>query len=163
MNRGDIQSFVANLEAERLAFQEFVELLESEQETLLQGDIDRLAALAQLKSERLVQLAQLAEKRNSHLVANSLPADTRGMEQCLKASATEAPSARGEWNRLLDLAKTAQQLNQSNGLMIQQRLGNNQQALAVLQAAANQANQASLYGPDGQTRTTGTGRPLGKV
>jgi flagella synthesis protein FlgN len=160
MERGNIQSFVASLEAERLAFQEFVELLKSEQETLFQGDIDRLAALAQLKSDRLVQLSQLAEKRNSHLVANSLPADTRGMEQWLQANATATPSARSEWNRLLDLAKTAQQLNQSNGTMIQMRLGNNQQALAVLQATAN---HASLYGPDGQTRTTGTGRPLGKV
>jgi flagellar biosynthesis/type III secretory pathway chaperone len=110
MNNGDIRSFVASLEAERVAFQEFVELLKSEEKTLLDGDIDRLAALAQVK-------------------------------------------------RLLELAKAAQQLNQSNGAMIQQRLVNNQKALAVLQATAN---HASLYGPDGQTRTSNTGRPLGE-
>ena len=160
MDRGNIQRFVADLQAERLAFHEFIELLRTEQETLLKGDIDRLAALAQLKSDRLVQLAQLAEKRNSHLRTNSLSPDAHGMEQWLQANATTAPSARDEWNRLLDLARTAQQINQSNGTMIQQRLSNNQQALAVLQATAN---HASLYGPDGQTRTAGTGRPLGKV
>jgi len=160
LDRGDTQRFVANLEAERLAFQEFLELLKSEQETLFQGDIDRLAALSQLKSDRLEQLAQLAEKSNAHLLTNSLAADRRGMEQWLQANTPAAPRARDDWNHLLDLAKAAQQLNQSNGAMNQQRLGNNQQALAVLQAAANHTN---LYGPDGQTRATGTGRPLGKV
>jgi len=160
MSNGNIQSFVAGLEAERAAFQEFVELLKSEENALLQGDIDRLAALAQLKSDRLVELSQLAHQRNSHLLSQSLTADPSGMALWLQANATVAPTAREAWKRLLELAKTAQQLNQSNGAMIQQRLVNNQKALAVLQATAN---HASLYGPDGQARTSSTGRPLGKV
>lgn len=160
MSNGDIQRFVASLEAERAAFQEFVELLKSEENALLQGDIDRLAALAQLKSDRLVELGQLAHQRNFHLLSQSLPADPSGMALWLQTNAAVAPTARAAWERLLELAKTAQQLNQSNGAMIQQRLVNNQKALAVLQATAN---HASLYGPDGQTRTSGTGRPLGKV
>jgi flagella synthesis protein FlgN len=126
---------------------------------LLDGDIDRLAALAQVKSDKLIALGQLAQQRNSHLLSQSLPADPSGMALWLEASAAAAPTAREAWKRLLELAKAAQQLNQSNGAMIQQRLVNNQKALAVLQATAN---HASLYGPDGQTRTSNTGRPLGE-
>ena len=49
------------------------------------------------------------------------------------------------WQQLLALAENAQQLNQINGSMIDTRLRNNQQALAILQAAAK---QSALYGPD---------------
>ena len=63
------------------------------------------------------------------------------------------------WRQLLALAEKARELNQLNGNMIDTRLRNNQQALAILQAAAN---QSALYGPDGQTHGLGLGRPLGK-
>jgi flagellar biosynthesis/type III secretory pathway chaperone len=58
------------------------------------------------------------------------------------------------------MAEKARALNQTNGKLIATRLASNQQALATLMAAAN---QAALYGPDGQARPLGGGRSLGSV
>lgn len=147
------------LEAESGAFLDFVRLLQTEQEVLIQGEVDKLIELARLKSEKVVQLSQFAERRSRFLASQGLE-PSGGMEQWLSRHGADNPRLGENWKRLLERAKEAQHLNQTNGLMIETRLQHNQQALAVLQAAAN---QVSLYGPDGQARSTGLGRPLGKV
>lgn len=150
-----------SLDAELRAFRGFIEILQTEQDALVRGDVDRLIEFAQLKSEKVVLLSRLAEHRNHFISAQGLDPENGGMETWLHHfRAGETPQVAEIWAQLLELARTAQHLNQINGAMIETRLRNNQQALAVIQAAAN---QSSLYGPDGQTRTTGLGRPLGKV
>lgn len=63
------------------------------------------------------------------------------------------------WQKIRGLAVRAQQLNHTNGELIQMKLRHNQQTLAVLSNAADKAN---LYGPDGQhSFSTGSGRSLG--
>jgi flagella synthesis protein FlgN len=75
--------------------------------------------------------------------------------------ATPAGTAgRESWTKLLILATEARELNQINGQLIALHMQNNQQALAVLMAAAN---QAMTYGPDGQQRGSGSGRSLGSA
>lgn len=69
-------------------------------------------------------------------------------------------AARDTWQALLALAARARALNETNGRLIAERLAHNRQALAVLLAAAD---QAALYGPDGQPRPLGGGRSLGSV
>lgn len=158
---GEASEFIANLLVEHRAFDEFVELLQSEQEALQRGDVDRLVSLAQLKSNKVVALAQIEDQRNRKLAASGFKPDLAGMGTWLKQHAGDFPGAEKTWTELLSKARQAQMLNQSNGILIEQKLRHNQQALAILQAAAN---QASTYGPDGQTHAGKRGgRPLGKV
>lgn len=152
-----------SLDAELGVFRDFVQTLQTEQEALIQGDIDRLIELARLKSEKVILLSQFADRRNRFLAAQGVNPEHGGMGNWLhqQHGSQTAQQLSETWQQLLEQAEIAQQLNRVNGTMIESRLRHNQQALAVLQAAANQS--ISLYGPDGQTHASGLGRPLGKV
>jgi flagella synthesis protein FlgN len=153
-------SHLQNLLIEEVArLRGFLALLETEQQALIAGDVDRLMPLAAEKTESFSRLTGLGEARGRILAAESLTADRRGMESWL-ARNTDAAAAPRTWRDLLSLAEKARALNQVNGELIAARLANNQQALSVLLAAAN---QAALYGPDGQARPVGSGRNLGSV
>lgn len=144
-------------EAEQL--RGFLALLEREQQALAAGDVDRLLPLAEEKGVLFTRLAGLGEARNQALAAESLPPDRPGVEAWLDRH-PELPGARKAWQDLLKLTLKARELNQLNGKLIGTRLASNQQALSVLLEAAN---QAALYGPDGQARPLGGGRSLGSV
>lgn len=149
--------FAHELAAETAGFHDFILLLQSEQDALVLGEVDKLIELARRKSEQIIRLSQLADGRNRFLAAQGCS----DMAQWLKRlDADEAAVPAASWKQLLDVASEAQHLNQINGVMIETRLQHNQKALAVLQAAAN---QTSIYGPDGQPQGSGLGRPLGKV
>jgi flagella synthesis protein FlgN len=149
-----------NLLAEEAAqLRDFLVLLEQEQQALAAGDVERLLSLAAEKNERFGRLAQLGEARGKALVAAGLAANRHGMESWLERHPELAGTRRG-WQEFLVLAEKARALNQTNGKLIATRLASNQQALSTLMAAAN---QASLYGPDGQARPVGGGRSLGSV
>jgi flagella synthesis protein FlgN len=152
--------FVKNLEAELQTFQDFIQVLQTEQDALVQGNIDPLIELARIKSEKVVILSRLAESRARFLGAQGYSQEHGGMTKWLLQREGGNPQIAELWQQLLTLAENAQQLNQINGSMIDTRLRNNQQALAILQEAAN---QSALYGPDGKTLALGLGRPLGKV
>jgi flagella synthesis protein FlgN len=134
----------------------FLVLLEKEQQALVDGDVDRLLPLAAEKNDAFGRLARLGEARAQQLAEAGFGADRPGMEAWL----ARQPEARPAWEALLALASRASDLNRSNGKLIASRLAHNQQALATLLAAAN---QAALYGPDGQARPVGGGRSLGTV
>ena len=152
---------IKNLEAELRAFQDFIQALQTEQDALVQGNVDPLLELARSKSEKVVLLSQLAESRTRFLSAQGYSQEQGGMAKWLQQQRDGGnPQIAVLWQQLLALAENAQQLNQINGSMIDTRLRNNQQALAILQVAAN---QSALYGPDGQTLALGLGRPIGKV
>jgi len=152
---------IQNLEAELRAYQDFIQVLQTEQDALVQGNIDPLLELARIKSGKMVLLSQLAESRARFLSARDYSQEHDGMAKWLQKQRDGGnPQIAELWQQLLTLAENAQQLNQINGGLIDTRLRNNQQALAILQVAAN---QSALYGPDGQTQTLGLGRPIGKV
>lgn len=158
----DAAGFLAKLSRERDCFRQFLEILEREQEVLVQGQVDTLTDIAQKKSGKVLELAQLAEARNRFLAGNGLPPDQAGVSAWLGAlgNAPEAQEARRAWDELVAVAKAARQLNETNGAMIELQLQHNQQALAVLMSAAN---QAALYGPDGQRLSGGGGRSFDKA
>ena len=135
----------------------FLELLEAEQQALVAGDIDRLMPLAGEKTELFARLSDLGAARGRLLAEAALGADRAGMEAWLARHA-DAAAPRRAWRELLTLGERARALNESNGRLIATRLANNQQALATLLGAAN---QAALYGPDGQATPVGGGRSLG--
>lgn len=150
--------FAKNLDAELKAFLDFIQILQTEQEALIQGNVDALVELAQLKSEKVILLSQYAMSRNRFLDTQGCAPERGGMGKWLRQRSN--PQIAEIWQNLLERAEAAQQLNQTNGIMIETKLRNNQQALAVLRAATN---KSALYGPDGQTHAPGMGRPLGKV
>ena len=160
-NISNTSQLIANLKAEIENFAAFCEILKTELEVLHNNEIDQLLSISKLKSEKVVLLSQLAEVRNRFLAGQNLLPDQNGMEILIKMG--NLPDPNGDisrfWGKLIELAKKAQQLNETNGIMIETKLGHNQQALTALQSAAN---QSTLYGPDGKTHSAGTGRPLGK-
>lgn len=142
---------------ELAALRGFVAVLQQEQQALVAGELDRLMPLVKEKTELAARLGQFAEQRTQMLSAAALPPDRAGMESWL-ARLAPADSAHAAWKSLLSLNAEAQALNESNGKLIAMRMQHNQQALNVLLAAAN---QATLYGPDGQTKPSGGGRLFG--
>lgn len=125
---------------------------------MVNADANRLALITADKIKQAEVLNGLARVRVAALEKLGVQSDRANVEVWLKSQSNEMAIA---WNDLLDAAKTAQQLNQSNGLLIESQLRNNQQALNTLIGAAN---QAAVYGPDGHPSTSypTSQRTLGK-
>lgn len=154
----DAAAFAARLGIERDTVKAFLKILQQEQDALTKGEINLLLPLAEKKSGLVTELAKFAGQRNQFLASQGYTPDRKGMEGWLKDN--HGSSMAGVWRELLETAGAAQQLNQTNGILINTRLAHNQQALSVLMSAAN---AAALYGPDGQPSAPGGGRQLGKV
>lgn len=151
--------FLTNLAQERDSFRLFLKILENEQEALVKGEIDKLTDIAQHKSKKVLELAKLADARNRFLAENGLPPDQNGISIWLTGPGSAKETGQ-VWEELVAIAKAARQLNETNGAMIELKLQHNQQTLAVLMSAAN---QATLYGPDGQHLSGSSGRHRDKV
>ncbi len=150
---------VACVTREHDAALEFIDLLRREQHALHHADGSLLLPLAMEKSRQAQQLAQLADARNRWLGMLGYPQDRTGMERGLQ----DCPDAADAWQKLLQLAETASQLNKINGILVAQRLRYNQQRLSALQSATHSARSAGLYGSDGQPQPFSGGRRLGEV
>ncbi|MDP1672441.1 MAG: flagellar protein FlgN [Burkholderiales bacterium] len=148
----------ATLREERIATQGFLELLQLEQECLLTGDADAIGAHIENKSACLRKLAGYAERRCRFLLGQQLSPDRPGMEQWLANAGESAAIAAAEWQQLLEATRLAREVNETNGSLIAVRIQSNQQALAVLTAAAS---GAGLYGRDGQASGNRDSRRLG--
>lgn len=146
------------LRAERDALKEFVALLETEQQTLLDGHPEQLSTLANSKIQAAHELSKMANTRRNDLRAHGAIAESGGITAWLQA---HTPSNLPVWLDIQQLAEQAQHLNRTNGMLIQAKLRHNQQALTVLQNAAHSTN--GLYGPDGQPHLPTSGRTLGSV
>lgn len=154
--------FTDDIAAELSAFESFAGLLETEHEALLAGDVDAVARIASTKGEKVALLSALSERRLAALRKAGFPASRKGMAQWLLLAGEVAVPVSGQWNRLLETASRAQQLNERNGALIQARLAFNQAALAQLRGAGKPAELA--YGPDGTTRLgAAAGRDLGRA
>lgn len=157
MNQDKDAVFSALIKAEFDGFQEFLQLLQQEQGALIKGDVDQLTQLAARKSELVETLAGLGAQRNACISAAGCESSASGIAAYLDAIKAQG-ATRELWSKLLGLAREADQINRSNGILIDTRLRHNQQALSVLHSAANPA--ASLYGPDGQISGAASGRRL---
>jgi flagellar biosynthesis/type III secretory pathway chaperone len=146
------QPALQQLNKELIALREFVSLLASEQQSLLNNDTDTLLALSETKTLTANQLMEMAKTRRASLLTNGI----ENMETWL---AKHAPAQQGMWAEMRKLAAEAQHLNTTNGELINSRMRNNQQTLNVLFSSAK--NAANLYGPDGQTNINSSGRHLG--
>lgn len=151
--------FISRLHVERDALKEFVTLLESEQQALINGNTEQLLVLADSKLLAAHGLSKLANVRSDELRARTGKTEVGGMTAWLQANTANSLPV---WHDILQLAEQAQQLNRTNGILIQTKLRHNQQALMALQNAAHNTNDL-LYGPDGQPNLSASGRILGSV
>ncbi|MEZ0238659.1 MAG: flagella synthesis protein FlgN [Methylophilaceae bacterium] len=147
------------LQQEQAALDGFINLLQQEQEALVAANVEKLQSLSELKQKHSELLNNLAQQRVATLERAGFKSDAAGVAAWL---ASQPASVKESWKKLLEGAQVAQQLNQTNGKLIQTHMQHNQQALSALM---NAANRADVYGADGQPRT-GPGpsqRIIGKV
>lgn len=147
-----INDAIQKLNKELAELRKFVALLTSEQQSLLNNDTDSLLALSESKTQAANLLMEMSNSRRKALLTNSK--DT--MEMWISR---HAPNSLAVWNEIRQLAAQAQNLNTTNGELIQSRMRHNQQALGVLYNSSKSA--AGLYGPDGQANISNSGRHLG--
>jgi len=141
------------LNEERAALHAFVVLLEKEQQTLLDTDVEPLLTFAETKTKSAQKLAEMGVSRRQLLSPNPSKLDTT---EWIKQF---APTCSAAWDEVRELAARAHHLNNTNGEVIQLKLRSNQQALNALLSAAQ--NTTALYGRDGQTSLPVSGRTLG--
>lgn len=151
MSAPDLARLARVIDDEATLLTDFVALLEREEALLVEGQTDTLLGLAEQKTQIYRRLQFLHDER-SRLSA-------RFRQGGLKAALAAIPAA-ARWDEVLALAAEARRRNTVNGQLIVERMKHNQAALSVLLAAAD---QPQLYGPDGQSRPTARGRPLGSV
>jgi flagella synthesis protein FlgN len=140
--------FMKELETERDTLRAFIEILKKEENSLVEGKIETIDYLASDKSRLIEELIQFDDHRNEFLRKQGLSLEKNSINAWLSEQHSSQSEIKILWNELLDLAKTAQQLNHSNGLIISTQLQHNQRAFSALHCAAG---NVSLYGPKGQT------------
>ena len=139
--------FAANLQAELDAIRAFNEILQKEQRTLVNGDVEDLDFLASEKERLIEQLSNLNQQRNQFLSSHGLLTDADGMKELFSTDDSYSESNK-IWHELLELVTVTSQLNKTNGTIINTRLQHTQRSLAALRCAAG---NISLYDPKGQT------------
>jgi flagella synthesis protein FlgN len=144
-----------HLVLEREVTRQFIDILQREQSALQHADIAALDRLTQEKTHQLERLAQFADERRKWLATEGYGAGREGMEKGLR----DHPRTGAIWRELLDLARTATQMNKLNGWLIGWHMRHNEQRLKALRAAVQPVN---LYGPDGQSRIGRFGHQLGE-
>ena len=140
------------LNQELAELRKFVHLLNNEQKSLLNNEVDNLLELSASKSQSASMLTDLANARRKTLLTGKFD----NMEVWM---ARNAPDKMPLWQEIRKLADEAQQLNTTNGELIQARMRSNQQALNVLFKSSQ--NAGGVYGPDGQASINNGGRHLG--
>ena len=153
MTASELLQLARIVEDEARLLEQFIALLTEEESLLVQGQTDALLGIADQKTQIYRRLQFLHDERSRTV--------TRSRSGSLPAALAAAPgNTTGRWEDVLALAREARQRNTTNGKLIADRMKHNQAALTVLLAAAD---QPQLYGPEGHSRPTARGRPLGSV
>lgn len=160
MNPNADAIFALLLKAEFDRIQEFLRILKQEQHFLIQGDVEQLQALATHKTGLIEKLAEFNNQRTQQISRAGFDNSASGIAAYLDSIKAQ-DATRKLWEKLLDIAREADQINRSNGILIDTHLRQNQQALSVLLNAAKPGT--SLYGPNGQISGAAGGRRLDKA
>ena len=118
----------------------FVELLEDEKRALEHIHADTLSAVVEDKK----QCSEAANAAWHRLVAAAGVDLGRG--ERLETALASQPALQSRWQAVRDLAARAEQINQSNSILIDAQMKRTRQALDILQ---NASDRSSLYGADG--------------
>ena len=153
---GFAQRLARLIQEERTGLQGFIALLRREEALLIATQIDALASLAEEKTALYRTLQRLSDERVVMFARLGAAVNDANIRVVL----ADLPDALGARQEVVSLAAEARERNRVNGQLITERLQNNQQALSVLLAAAE---HPQIYGPDGQSRPTSSGRLFGSA
>lgn len=142
---------LAALRAELAGVEALLVILEREQQMLMTGSI---ATLPELTTQKSTLVADIDKQSQARLVW--FPVDAAARQTLF----LQQPTIATAWAALSERANRAAALNQSNGLLINQRLQHNREALHILRG---QETGQPTYGPDGQQQSLGSGRTLGSA
>ncbi len=155
-------SLISGMAAERSALKNFISLLDTEQQTLLDKQSERLLTLAENKTQIVHTLGKLAGERAANLSKQGVDVNLGGIEAWLQ---THLADSLPIWREIKQLAAQARAKNHLNGELIQNTLRHTQNTLAALHHAAQNMHDlhgsaSGLYGPDGQSRLSAASRTL---
>lgn len=151
------------LTAELAELDLFVAVLEREQAALIANDLADLLELAKQKAERAQTLEMLARERKRLLELNGATIDDNAPHDLIAVTRlppAELPGLAAQWRDLLQKARHASALNQTNGQLINTRQQQNQQMMAMFQ---NERTGNLSYDAYGQPRLNSSGHSLGKA
>lgn len=133
---------------------ELVSLLEKEQASLVNMDIDTVENILDEKSVLIQKIAESSKLRHSELEKAGFDADENGMANWIRVN----KRAHAAWEAFQEQLAKAKELNRVNGQMINQHFKRNQQAFNALQG--NMTNtDAGVYGANGLTTSQHHTRP----
>ena len=155
--RPNVAAYLNNLAEEHSVLARLVDLLRSEQDALVRGDADRVAALAEPKNHCITTLQGYAQERRAILVAGGQSPDADGIRLWTQEETKTEPRLAQRWREFLALARVADQLNRANGTLIAARLRATQQALNAMFGAAG---ILGAYGADGNAVSLREARQL---
>jgi flagella synthesis protein FlgN len=115
----------------------FIELLEREQKALIQNTLTELIEFAKQKTARAHTLGIYAKDRKRLFEANGVELTSHApydIIQVRNMPAETLPELTERWRKLLQAARRASALNQTNGQLIETRHQQNQQLMMLLQA-----------------------------
>ena len=131
---------------------EFIAILEAETLALTEAASEQaLAESTAQKNNYAEKLAEASERRLSLLTRLGYSADKAGLD----AAALEHASLQAACRQLYDRAHQANELNASNGIIIDTFLTHNQQTLETLRTLAGMGN---LYDASGRTQAGAKGQ-----
>lgn len=128
---------------------ELMDILQEEQNQLLLSNIDELEPLIAKKATLVAQLGQHARDRHAYLKEAGYEPTQIGMSNWINncAAPEKAAELSNSWNELVEISKSAKEINRLNGLLISSHMRRNQQTLAILHGENDE--NTGLYGPDG--------------
>lgn len=129
--------------------EQLLTLLQQEETLLLTNRVDGLSDSTHAKSILVSQFASASQNRLSGLAEQfDLPRKESSMLPWLTTFASS--DEKTSWQRLISIARSAQELNRTNGLMLNNLVLRNQNSLSVLRGHAGH----SFYGPAGQASSS---------
>lgn len=143
------------LSDEKIAILKLISLMKEEQDFLINADIINLQTLTIQKAEIVREMSELGKIRHKILISTGYEPLKISMEEWLNGTVDSETGI--IWTEILSLAKSAKELNNTNGLLINRHISRNQNTLNVLQG---ELPGAGFYGPDGQSKLLAATRCL---
>jgi flagellar biosynthesis protein FlgN len=144
-----------HLKDEHAAMARLLEIIKQEEMHLIEANIDNLSRTTEEKTKTIGKIAELTKLRHNALESAGYAPNDESMQTWLE----NAPNSDAHlaWTKVLEIAQAAKELNRTNGLLINQHLTRNRNALNVLQGAGDGGN---FYGPTGHSTTKHSPRRL---
>lgn len=160
MNNANNQNLHKILNEELTVMMSLVQLLEQEQNILVENQPSLLEEVTSNKNKCLILLGDIGKKRMSEFSQLEITGGQASINDFFESSIADN-KLKQVWHDLMTVSSKAQEMNKTNGLLINRQLNVNQSTLNILQQT--NANE-SLYGANGQSKsnpTSGRGYVVG--